>query len=332
LQGNGVRIDRQGLRGAAAAIAAIVLAAGTAGACSGYTADAAPSERAGPTSETPESAAPAAGDRLVRARDDEPVGTQGPPVQTVDAITTSGLPPLPPMGTLVPPGASTRAARNAPAGARRGVAVFGDSLVLQSWAYLQRIARDRNQPFTGGAYGGTALCDWSTGIDTALHRDRPAAMVLAFAGNNLTPCTRTPGGDRRFGAALVQRYRADVERAVAEAERVGTTVYLVGPAAMRDARWNDHARRLRRMLRAVADRHDQVEYLDARAVLSSDGFAIAGRCRSFETAALGCRRGTIAVRDADGVHLSPPVGGAGGYSAGAWRFATLLLRGVRNAA
>ncbi len=59
------------------------------------------------------------------------------------------------------------------------------------------------------------------------------ALVLAFAGNNLTPCTRTPGGARRFGAALLKRYRADVERAVAAAERVDTKVFVVGPAAMR---------------------------------------------------------------------------------------------------
>jgi hypothetical protein len=234
------------------------------------------------------------------------------------------------MGTLVPSGAPTRSPHTS--STRRGVAVFGDSLVLQSWAYLQRIASHRNQPFTGGAYGGTALCDWLQGIDTALTRDRPAVLVLAFAGNNLTPCTRTAAGERRFGAALAQRYRTDVERAVTAAERNGAEVFVVGPAAMRDTRWNDHARRLRKMLQSVADRHPHVEYLDARAVLSPDGFRVAGRCRPFETAGLGCRNGAIAVRDADGVHLSPPVGGNGGYSAGAWRFATLLLRGVPNAA
>jgi hypothetical protein len=209
--------------------------------------------------------------------------------------------------------------------------VFGDSLVLQSWTYLQRIASDRGQPFTGGAYGGTALCDWLSGIRTALQRDRSAALVLAFAGNNLTPCTLTPAGERRFGSDLVNRYHADVLRAVAAASRTDTKVYVVGPAAMRDPRWNDHATRLRRMLRAVAEIHADVVYLDAHAVLSPDGYRASSPCRSFETAALGCRGGTIAVRDADGVHLSPPVGDNGGYSAGGWRFARLLLRGIPNA-
>jgi len=235
------------------------------------------------------------------------------------------------MGTFVPSGAPTRSAQNASPGARRGVAVFGDSLVLQSWAYLQRIASDRGQPFTGGAYGGTALCDWLSGIHTALTNDRPAALVLAFAGNNLTPCTLTAAGERRFGADLVSRYHADVLSAVADAERAGTQVFVVGPAAMQDARWNDHATRLRDMLRTVAENHANVVYLDAHAVLSPDGFRMTASCDTFETSELGCQGGTITVRDADGVHLSPPVGGDGGYSAGGWRFATLLLRGIPNA-
>ena len=159
------------------------------------------------------------------------------------------------MGKVVPAGAATRAARTASAEARRGVAVFGDSLTLQAWAYVQRIASDRGQPFDGGAYGGTALCDWLGGIHKVLTRDHPTALVLAFAGNNLTPCTLTPSGKRRFGADLVTRYRAVTQRAIADAARAHTKVFLVGPAAMRDPVWNHHATRLRTMLRTLAQLH-----------------------------------------------------------------------------
>ncbi len=265
------------------------------------------------------------------ARHNDPVGTQVPPAQTVHAITNSAMPPLPPMGKLVPKGAVTRAARTARPGARNGVAVFGDSLVLQSWAYVQRIAHDRGQPFDGGAYGGTAPCDWLHGIHTVLTHDKPAALVLAFAGNNLTPCTLTASGQRRYGAALVTRYRADMQRAIADARRVHTTVFVVGPAAMRDPQWNDDATRLRRMLRTLAAHHSGVVYLNAHALLSPDGFRARRPCLAFENADLGCDAGAIVVRNDDGVHLSPPVGGDGGYSAGGWRFATLLMRGVPNA-
>jgi len=294
------------------------LCAGTLSACGGYTADASPSSP-----------------RTTRAHDHArptaPVDDEGPSASTVAAITSSGMPPLPAMGKMVPAGAVTRAAVTAPASARRGVAVFGDSLTLQAWAYLQRIATDRGQPFDGGAYGGTALCDWLGGIHKALARDHPAALVLAFAGNNLTPCTRAPSGKRRFGADLVTRYRADAQRAIADAARAHTKVFLVGPAAMRNPVWNDDAARLRTMLRTLAAHHAGVEYLDAHALLSPDGFRAARPCLPFETAALGCHDRSIVVRAHDGVHLSGPVGGNGGYSAGGWRFATLLLRGLANA-
>lgn len=235
------------------------------------------------------------------------------------------------MGKFVPPGATTRSPHTAPATARRGVAVFGDSIVLQSWAYVQRIARDRGQPFDGGAYGGTALCDWLASIHKVLTEDKPAVLVLAFAGNNLTPCTLDRSGKRQYGAALVTRYRADVQQAIAEARRAHTKVYVVGPAAMRDKVWNDDATRLRQMLRTLAAHHPGVTYLDAHAALSPHGFDPSQPCLSFETAALGCHDGSIVVRADDGVHLSAPVGGDGGYSAGGWRFSTLLMHGVPNA-
>jgi hypothetical protein len=294
--------------------------AGTVNACGGYTANASPA----PHGVTRANA-------HTHARPTAPVGDQGPSASTVAALTSSGMPPLPAMGKVVPPGAVTRAPKTASPSAQRGVAVFGDSLTLQAWAYLQRIAADRGQPFDGGAYGGTALCDWLGGIHKVLSREHPAALVLAFAGNNLTPCTLTPSGKRRFGADLVTRYRADAQQAIAEAAVAHTKVFLVGPAAMRDPVWNDDATRLRTMLRTLAAHHAGVEYLDAHAVLSPDGFQPAGPCLSFETAAFGCHDRSIVVRARDGVHLSGPVGGDGGYSAGGWRFATLLLRGLPNA-
>jgi hypothetical protein len=206
--------------------------------------------------------------------------------------------------------------------------VFGVSLALQTWAYVQRIASDRGQPFTGGAYGGTALCDWIPSIERVLRDNQPAYLVLAFAGNNLTPCTRAAGNRRRFGAGLVALYRRDTQLVIAAARAAGTQVFVVGPPAMRNAVWNDHATGLRAAMHSLAATNTGVVYVDASAVISPVGYRATRPCLSFETAAIGCRGGAIVVRAPDGVHLSAPVGG---YSAGAWRFANVLMSGIPNA-
>jgi hypothetical protein len=247
------------------------------------------------------------------------------------AERANALPALPPLGRLVPPGARTRSGKTSAPGARKGVAVFGDSLAVQTWGYVQRIATDRGQPFHGGAYGGTALCDWLPAITRALHRDRPAYLVIAFAGNNLTPCTLAPHHRRQVGAPLVARYRRDAQRAIKAARATKTKVFLVGPPAMRNRVWNADAAGLRAAMHALAVIDPGVVYLDARAVLSPNGYRPRRPCLRFETKKLGCRNGAVVIRATDGVHLAQPIGGDGGYSSGAWRYANLLLRGIPNA-
>ena len=41
---------------------------------------------------------------------------------------------------------------------------------------------------------------------TAFNQEHPAAVVLAFSGNNITPCVQG-----RTGQALIDRYKADVD-------------------------------------------------------------------------------------------------------------------------
>jgi hypothetical protein len=256
-----------------------------------------------------------------------PVG----PTTTGVAERGNRVPPLPPMPGLVPAGASTRSAQTSPPGARVGVAVYGDSLVLHTWEYLHRIAADRGQPFAGGAYGGTALCDWLPAIRSSLRDDKPAYLVLSFAGNNITRCTLGVGRQRQTGAPLIALYRTDAQRAIIAARAAGTKVFLVGPPAMKEGVWNEDAIRLRRAMHDLADHNPGVVFLDAGRVLSPHGFTRKEACRSFETKPLGCRNGLIVVRAADGVHLAHPIGGEGGYSGGAWRFANVLMRGIPNA-
>ncbi len=236
------------------------------------------------------------------------------------------------MAGLVPPGAEALVSKPAAVSESRGVRVFGDSLALQAWRYVQRLAADRNEEFDGGAYGGTALCDWIPAITRTLATDRPSYLVLAFAGNNLTPCTRAPDGTRRYGAALAELYGTDTQRAITAASRTGTQVFLVGPPAMMNPVSDDDSSRLRVTMQRLASSNPGVEYLDANAALSPHGFRVARECRSFETPALGCRDNSIVIRSDDGVHLATPAGGDRAYSAGAWDYATLLMRGIPPAA
>ncbi len=280
------------------------------------------------------------GARIVRAvtvtRGDGPGPAPGPTVASTTARATTTTVPtadilrppdnalMGPLPGLIPAGAMTAGPAPAP-GAGSGVAVFGDSLTLQAWTYVQRIAAHRAQPFFGGSFGGMALCDYLTAIDDTLRDHRPAYVVIAFVGNNLTPCTLAADGSRQHGSALVARYRHDAEVVVEHAHAAGAQVFLVGPPAMGNPVWNADATGLRGAMRRIARSHPGVVYLDANKEFTPDGFTATRPCLSFETPALGCHDGSIVVRDPDGVHFWVPMGGDQSYSAGAWRYATFLM-------
>jgi lysophospholipase L1-like esterase len=236
---------------------------------------------------------------------------------TPGALLDLGLPPLPELPTYVPAGAL-----GDPPAAGGTVAVFGDSLTLQAWPYLEAIAAHRGQALAGAAYGGAALCDWLPELRRVLRAAAPTDVVLAFAGNNLTPCVSGPGGERLFGEELARRYREHARQAITLARAAGAEVTLVGPPAMRNPLGSAHAEALRTELRDLAGRAG-ARYVDAAEVLSPDAYTDAQPCLPFETEQLGCAFGRIRVREDDGVHLSAP--NAAGYSAGAWRYAVAVL-------
>ncbi len=223
-----------------------------------------------------------------------------------------GLPPLPPLAGAVPAGALDTVTDPGDG----GVAVFGDSLTLQASRYLTAIGEHQQRAVTVAAYGGAALCDWFATIEDTIANDAPADIVLAFAGNNLTPCIATDDGDE-----LVAAYVRDVEHVVDLAEAAGATVTLAGPPDMGKPDENSVAVALRVAFAEV----EGVNHVDLATALSPNGFTDLLPCLAFETAGYGCTDGNIAVRDADGVHLAGP--NDAGYSSGAWRYAAALLTG-----
>ena len=202
--------------------------------------------------------------------------------------------------------------------------MYGDSLTVEAATYLEDLAGRRGLDLTGKWYFGTALCDWVEDALGEIGRD-PVAVVLAFAGNQVTDCV---GG--RSGAALGDLYEADARRVAAAGHAEGVPVVLVGPPDMADPLYRENAAMLRERFERVAAELAGVTYVDARPLLSPGGYAERLPCREDlgETPERGCEGGTIAVRHPDGVHWDAP--GDDGFSAGANRWAHVLLDGVRT--
>jgi len=156
--------------------------------------------------------------------------------------------------------------------------------------------------------------------------------VLAFTGNNLTPCTHSVDGSPLEGAALVDRYGVDVEAEANVGLAAGATVFIVEPPAM----LSDDALR-----QQFAARYQEVAghlmgswLVDGGALLTPNGFRFTAPCLPQETAAMGCVDGLIPIRAADGGHLAPPVpvrGTGTTYSSGAWRYAAAMIGPVQLA-
>lgn len=230
---------------------------------------------------------------------------------------------LGPQATWVPAGAFTGLPAPLPAPASRTVALFGDSLVLQSFPYAERIAAYRGYRLVGAAFGGLALCDETKAITTTFATDKPSLIVLAFVGNAITPCMR-PDGRAPTPEATVGAYIRDARAVVAQALAHGAQVWLVAPPRMRAPDRDALAAAIERAWRTLAAFTPGVRVVASAAFVSPTGYAAQVPCLAFETTALGCRNGAITVRSPDGTHLAPPRRSPP-YSPGAWRYAQALV-------
>ena len=199
------------------------------------------------------------------------------------------------------------------------VAVYGDSLTVDTVPVLEQVMSDNDQRLVGQWFDGTALCDFVPNITQLLADDPPEQVVIAFAGNNVTRCV-----EGLTGSALGDRYEQDAEAVATAAAEAGVPLVLVGPPDMApDTDFAARSDQVRERFQAVADRHDDVEFVDGREYLSPDGFSETLPCLDSEGPEQGCTDGQIVVRDTDGVHWDQP--GPDGYSAGAVRWAQALL-------
>lgn len=244
-------------------------------------------------------------------------------------LTTAGLgaggagaaaaPPAGASAVLSPP----RSYRPCPAPDRgaRTVALDGDSLAFYAAAdFTARLCRSSVAVQVVGQ-AGAALCDFAP-LLTDQARHPPAVLVLAFSGNNVTPCMADSTGTPLRGAALLAKYRADAERVTAAFAGTPTRLLWVSPPG--------HAGdtvepALRAVYQEVVDEHPTRGSLvdGGRYLREGNGlYPYALPCAPDERRLASCRAGRIEVRlGLDGFHFCPvfvdagvscPVDDAGG--------------------
>jgi len=216
------------------------------------------------------------------------------------------------------------------------VLVYGDSLVREAEPYLRDIldhVAQVDERVVGAP--GAATCDVLPLMrDDAAHL-RPALVIIAFSGNDVTPCMRDGHGQQLQGQAVVEKYRADISTAIAYF-RPGAPQIWLGTAPISlgaQVKSEDGDARMRAM------EHD-LERVNSRVHVTNSGDAVLDH--GWWTAMLPCllrepctggvdTHGNRAnrVRSIDGTHFCPvpyavfdncPV-----YASGGERYALGLL-------
>ena len=227
-------------------------------------------------------------------------------------------------------------------GTHRRVILYGDSLAFEARdAFALALQRGGDIEVVDRTFGGTAICDRLDRMRQDLHDLQPVAVVLEFAGNNVTRCMQGPDGPMT-GAALAQKYRDDARAATAVFAGAGVDVYWMGAPPIATVQAGDFDL-VRRVYEAepggaapATPAFGRVEYVDAgRAVVEGDRFTATLPCLPSEGTAEGCVDGRIAVRALDGVHFCPVRTGPGtdhcpAYSSGAVRFGLAMAGPVRR--
>jgi hypothetical protein len=226
------------------------------------------------------------------------------------------------------------------------VVVYGDSLTWEARDYVTFLGALGGYSAEVRSFGGTATCDWFNDMRAHLARERPAVVVFAFSGNNLTPCMQL---HKRalVGDALAAKYGRDTSSAVSIARRYGARVVLVGAPRSRSGRDDVHWDRIQREYRALAatDR-THVRYADGGKLIAPYGRWSGTRpCLAHERTLVErdgyrpcTRKNRIAVRAPDGAHFCPGnrpanhgvTAGCPRYSSGAFRYATTIVRSVND--
>jgi len=208
--------------------------------------------------------------------------------------------------------------------------LYGDSLALESVAYWTTLTTDLGYEAASSTYGGTAPCDFLKSFRMNMRRHAPDYVVVAFTGNNMTPCMADTSGRPLTGNAYYKAYRDDLSSFARIAIEAGSVIVFVGPPEFRD----HSSRVMNSVYKSVTGRFKGALYVYGGTELTPQRhFRSTARCRASEIGRYGCGPDNrIKIRNPDGVHLCPRAyeqrsfseDGCPSYAGGALRYAETL--------
>jgi hypothetical protein len=211
------------------------------------------------------------------------------------------------------------------------VALFGDSFAWEAEPYFSFFAALQGWQVRAVTAGGTALCDVLAEMDEVVSSFDPDVVVVAFTGNNTTPCVRGHSGRVLTGPALVLRYAYDAGRAMSLLSRRGAVVHWIGPPVPRHVQ--PAFTGIRRMYQDLPDLFPSARYVEGDTwIAPGERWAASQPCLSFEPCegplVEGARHNR--VRADDGAHFcpgptAPDTHRCTVHSSGALRYALNLL-------
>jgi hypothetical protein len=264
----------------------------------------------------------------------------------IPSLGVLSIDPVPaPAPAPVPTAADTRPVAQLPLeplGART-VILYGDSLAWQAQDFfVAALAGAGITRVTTRTFGGTAICDWLTRMQSDAVTLHPDAVVVEFSGNALTPCMRALDGQALSGPAYFAKYAADA-KAVLDIFTPGhTLVFFAGsPISHRAELTNDPTvPTLHAMYAELAASNPYGRYTDAGAsVLSGGHWTETLPCLPTEPCTGGRdAHGTPVnvVRAPDGAHFCPGAPAAvrgvtaacSVWSSGSYRFGNAMAAAV----
>lgn len=177
------------------------------------------------------------------------------------------------------------------------VAVYGDSLLVQSAEQLARFYDAHNVVVQPQYYAGTAPCDFMSAM---MNAPLPAKVVIAFSGNMLTLCTRNRG-------TLAEVYGVDLTTMARYFTDRGVPVVLMSAPTFVGVHEDDNV--AARVAAQVAANFaaSGAQYVNAADVLTDTTHTYVRTlpCEQTDVDDGLCVAGVAVVRADDGMHLSP---------------------------